>query len=132
MNKYSEYPVRFPEIYLNPTDQEIDHYFGVALVDVLPPERLFHPFLPVREGGKLTFPLCGQCVKDEQQKPRLERSNMCPHTKKERTIRGTWATNEVHKAKEKGYQILKIYEVYHFTPENRRVGLFEECVNTWL
>lgn len=33
---------------------------------------------------------------------------------------------------EEGYQILKIHEVWHFTPENRRVGLFKDYVNTWL
>lgn len=132
VNKYSEYPVRFPEFYLNPSDQEIDHYFGVALVDVFSPERLFHPVLPIRGGGKLTFPLCGQCVKDEQQKPWLERSNMCPHSKKEGTIRGTWSTIELQKAKEKGYHILKIHEKFHCKPESRRVGLFAEYVNTSL
>ena len=42
VNKYCEYPVRFPQVYLNPADQDINHYFGVAVVDVLPPERLFH------------------------------------------------------------------------------------------
>lgn len=132
VNKYCEYLVRFPEKYLNPTDQDIKHYFGVAVVDVLPPERLFHPVLPVCEGGKLTFLLCGQCVKEQQKKPWLDRSNMCLHSTKERTIRGTWSTIELQRAEEKGYKILKIHEVFHFTPENWRVGLFERYVNTWL
>lgn len=64
VNKYKEYPVRFPLIYANPSDQNIHHYFGVALVDVLPAERLYHPVLLVRAGGKLTFPLCGKCVEE--------------------------------------------------------------------
>lgn len=68
VNKYKEYPVRFPLIYANPSDQNIHHCFGVALVDVLPAERLYHPVLLVRAGGKLTFPLCGKCVEEEQQK----------------------------------------------------------------
>lgn len=85
--------------------------------------------LPKREGGKLTLPLCGQCVKDEQKKPWLERSNMCPHSSH---IRCTWSTIELQKVKEKGYKILNIHEVFHFTPENRHVGLFEGYVNTWL
>lgn len=33
---------------------------------------------------------------------------------------------------EKGYQLIKIHEVFHFTPENRRTGLFAEYFNTWL
>ena len=43
VNKYWEYPERFPEVHLNQTDQDIKHFFGVAVVDVWPPERLFHP-----------------------------------------------------------------------------------------
>lgn len=31
VNKYKEYPVRFLLIYTNPSDQNIHHYFGVAL-----------------------------------------------------------------------------------------------------
>ena len=57
---------------------------------------------------------------------------MCRHSTKERTIGGTWTTLELQKAVEKGYTIVKIHEVWHFTPENRRVGLFKEYVNTWL
>lgn len=132
MNKYCEYPVGVPEIYLNPSNQDIHSYFGIAQVDVIGPDRLFHPVLPVREGGKLTFPLCGKCVKEEQEKPWLERSNMCGHSTQERTLRGTWCTPKLQKAVEEGYQILKIHEVWHFTPENRRVDLFKDYVNTWL
>lgn len=57
---------------------------------------------------------------------------MCGHSRQERTLRGTWTTLELQKAVEKGYQILKNHEVWHCTPENRRVGLFKDYVNTWL
>ena len=50
VNKYKEYPVGFPLIYANPSDQNIHHYFGIAMVDVLALERLYHPVLPVRAG----------------------------------------------------------------------------------
>ena len=52
VNKYCKYPVGFPEAHLNASNQDIHSYFGVLLIDVLAPERLFHPVLPVREGGK--------------------------------------------------------------------------------
>ena len=132
VNKYKEYLVRFPLIYTNPSDQEIDHYFGLAQVDILAPQHLFHPVLPVRAGGKLTFPLCSACVREEQQKPWLERTSLCPHTDQERMLRGTWATPELQKAVELGYRIVKIHEVWHFQEEDRRVGLFADYVNTWL
>lgn len=77
VNKYKEYPVPYPLIYTNPADQDIHHYFGIVQVDILAPKRLFHPVLPIRAGGKLTFPLCSACVQEEHCKPWLERSNIC-------------------------------------------------------
>ena len=64
-NKYKEYAVRFLLICTNPSDQNIHHYFGVALVNILAVEQLYHPVLPVRAGNKLTFPLCSACVEEE-------------------------------------------------------------------
>lgn len=132
INKYGVYSVGFPETHFNPADQNIFNYFGIAQVDILAPKRLFHPVLPVREGGKLTFPLCSACVREEMQKPLLGRSNMFGHSREERMLRGTWCTPEIQKAVEKGYEVIKIHEVFHFKPENRRNGLFDEYVNTWL
>ena len=65
-------------------------------------------------------------------KPWLERSEVCGHTKEERAMIGTWCTPEIQKAVEKGYDVIKIYEVSHFKPGNRRTGLFAEYVNKWL
>ena len=132
VNKYGTYPVRFPEIIYNPADQNIFHYFGIAQVDILAPERLFLPILPVREGGKLTFALCRSCVREEMAKQLPEWSNMCGHTREQRMLRVTWCTPELQKAVEKGYQIEKIHEVWHFKEENRCTGLFADYVNTWL
>ena len=132
INKYGTYPVGFPEIVYQPENQDIRDYFGIAQVDILAPERLYHPVLPVRAGGKLTFPLCMACVEDEMSKPLLERSNMCGHSREQRMLKGTWCTPELQKAVEKGYQIYKIHEVWHFPEENCRRGLFAGYVNTWL
>ena len=65
VNKTKTYPVGHPEIFTHPTDQNIGNYFGVAKVKLLVPPSQYHPVLPVRANGKLTFPLCGQCVKEE-------------------------------------------------------------------
>ena len=64
VNKTKTYPVGHPEIFTHPTDQKIAHYFRIAKVKLLAPANLYHPVLPVRANGKLTFPLCGQCVKE--------------------------------------------------------------------
>ena len=132
INKYGTYPVGFPQIIYQPENQNIHEYFGIAQVDILAPERLYHPVLPVRAGGKLTFPLCRSCVQEEIAKPLLERSNMCGHTREQRMLHGTWCTPELQKAVEKGYVIEKIHEVWHFPENHRKEGLFAGYVNTWL
>ena len=132
VNKNCCYPVGHPQIITQPINQDIDSYFGLALVDVLPPSGLFHPVLPVRVGGKLIFPLCGSCVEEEKAKPLLQRSHYCTHTDTERMLRGTWCTPEIEKAIEKGYVLIKIHEVWHFPRNQRQTGLFAEYVNTWL
>ena len=132
VNKTQTYPIGHPHIITNPRHLDIGRYFGLALVDILPPEGLFHPVLPVRAGGKLTFPLCGTCVGEQQALPFLERTDVCSHTDAERALRGTWCTPEILKAIEKGYRLLQIHEVWHFPPCQQRTGLFAEYVNTWL
>ena len=132
VNKNCPYPIGHPQIITQPVDQSLGSYFGIATVDILPPAGLFHPVLPVRSGQKLTFPLCRTCVQEEQAKPMLSRNHYCPHSDADRTLRGTWCTPELVKAVEKGYTLVKIHEVWHFPPEQRRTGLFADYVNTWL
>ena len=132
VNKNATYPIGHPQIITQPRDQSITSYFGLATVDILPPTNLYHPVLPVRYNQKLTFPLCASCVKEEQEKPMLQRVHYCTHTDVERTLRGTWSTPEIEKAEEKGYIIKHIHEVWHFPPNQRQTGLFANYVNTWL
>ena len=86
----------------------------------------------MRSGQKLTFPLCRTCVQEEQAKPMLDRTQYCPHSDADRMLRETWCTPKLVKAIEKGYTLVKIHEVWHFPPEQRRTGLFKDCVSTWL
>ena len=130
VNKTRPYPLGHPEIIFNPSLEEFDDYFGLAKVSILPPFELFHPVLPVRIGEKLTFPLCGECVKTEQAEPLLQRSRVCPHSREERVLLGTWCTPEIHKAIEMGYELLDVHEVWDF--EKSEGGLFAEYVDAWL
>ena len=132
VNKTGTYPVGHPHIITQPADQRIYSYFGLALVDILPPPGLYHPVLPVRYNGKLTFPLCRSCVEAEQAKPMLQRTHYCVHSDAERMLRGTWCTPEIEKAVEKGYVLIKIHEVWHFPESQRKTGLFAEYVDKWL
>ena len=43
-----------------------------------------------------------------------ERNADCVHIDSERTITGLWTTTEIEKALEKGYKIVRIYDVWHF------------------
>ena len=74
VNKKKIYPVGHPVIIRSPEVQNINDYFGMAKVDVLPPSLLYHPVLPLRHGGKLAFPLCTKCVEGQMLKPLLEKS----------------------------------------------------------
>ena len=40
--------------------------------------------------------------------------NECNHTDNERVFIGTWTTDEVSIAVDKGYTVLEVYEVWHF------------------
>ena len=69
------------------------------------------------------FPLCKSCVDTLNKNP-------CTHSEQERAILGTWCHVELMKAIEKGYQIIKIHEVWHFPTHTDE--LFKEYVNTFL
>ncbi|KAL1280041.1 hypothetical protein QQF64_014641 [Cirrhinus molitorella] len=91
---------------------------------MLPPRKLLHPILPIRCSGKLMFPLCRTCAE--------EQCNVlpCTHTDDERAILGTWVSLELLKAIEKGYVVVKVYEVWHFSQRSDR--LFCDYVKTFL
>ena len=130
MNKTSIYPKGHPTFSTHPGHTDIHQYFGLIQCKILPPRELYHPVLPYRHDDKLLFPLCGRCVKEEMDKPLLDRSYHCPHPDEERALTSTWCSPELQKAVELGYQVLYIYEVWYF--EETCQGLFEDYVNTWL
>ena len=69
------------------------------------------------------FPLCKTCADTLNQDP-------CTHTDEERAILGTWCHVELMKAIEKGYEVEKIYEVWHW--EQTTDELFKPYVNMFL
>lgn len=104
MNKYCRYPVGHPDI-ITDNFSEIENYFGIIKCRVLPPTDLYLPVLPVRLNGKLLFPLCSKCAATMQQ-------SECEHDDIERSILGTWVTEEVKLAISKGYKILEVSYVF--------------------
>ena len=121
-NKSTEAVVGHPEI-ITENFGDISSYFGLIKCTVLPPRGLLHPVLPYPTQNKLMFPLCKTCADTLNKTP-------CTHSEQERSILGTWCHVELMKAIEKGYQILKIHEIWHFP--NHTDELFKEYVNTFL
>ena len=130
VNKTCVYPKGHPIFISQPGHTDISRYFGIVQRQVLPPRELYHPVLPHRHEGKLSFPLCATCVEEEMAKAPLERSYHCAHSEDQRVLTGTWCTPELNKAIELGYQIQHIHEVWHFLETQE--GLFKDYVNTWL
>ncbi|GBL77940.1 hypothetical protein AVEN_143270-1 [Araneus ventricosus] len=91
VNKYCLYPVRYPEI-ITESFANIESYFGLIQCRVLPPRGLY---LPLRCNGKLMFPLCRCCAGNLNQSP-------CEHSDEERSMIGTWVTEELKVAVQKG------------------------------
>ena len=123
VNKYKDLPMGHPEIITRDFDYTMQSYFGIAKVKVLPPRNLYHPVLPHRSNGKLKFPLCRSCADAESLDP-------CQCDDEARAITGTYCTPEILKAIEKGYSVVKIYEVYHWKEKSSEI--FAGYVNTFL
>ena len=130
VNKTCQYPVGHPEV-ITSDFRDMDQYFGIAKVRILPPRGLYHPVLPYRSNGKLKFPLCQTCAENENSSP-------CTCSDEDRAMTGTWCTPELQTAVRLGYRVLKIYEVYHwkettrYDPETKEGGLFASYINTFL
>lgn len=132
VNKNGNYPVGHPTFIDQPGHTDICQFFGLVKCDILPPKQLFHPVLPVTSNGKLTFPLCSTCVSEEQPKPLHKRKYTCRHNEEQRMLVGTWCSEEIKVAVEKGYVIHHIYEAWHWPENQRSTRLFTQYVNTWL
>ena len=110
MQYYKKYPIGHPNKIFNPEKYDKSGY-GLIKCKIVPPRELYHPVLPqrikVESYEKLILTLCKSCAE-------MRNQNKCKHSDKERSFIGTWTTGEVNKAIEKGYKVLKTYEVWHF------------------
>jgi hypothetical protein len=123
VNFTQEYPIGHPRI-ITCDFADLESYFGIIKCSVIPPKELYIPVLPVHCGvqKKLIFPLCNRCSQTWQTK-------QCTHSPSQRELTGTWFTEEVKLAVQKGYTITKIHSVWHF--EERSNKLFKEYVQTF-
>ncbi|KAL9977373.1 hypothetical protein ACROYT_G014765 [Oculina patagonica] len=95
---YKKYPIGHPEKIISPEKYD-KKWYGFIKCKILAPRELYHPVLPQKikceNSEKLMFPLCISCAKSKQQE-------RCQHSENERSFIGTWTTDEVNKAIEKG------------------------------
>ena len=107
---YKKYPSGYPTKIFNPEKHD-KSWYGLIKCKVLGPWQLYHPILPQRikvdNYDKLIFTLCKTCAETRNQ-------NKCELSDNERSFIGTWTTDEVNKAIEKGYKVIRTYEVWHF------------------
>jgi len=132
--KYEKFPIGHAEVLtenLETPTATNQPYFGLISCRILPPKSLYHPVLPYRSLGKLTFPLCAKCTDTRNY-------GDCNHSDEQRAWDGAWVTPEIYKALKSGYKILKMYEVWHYprsmvhNPKQPDSGLFTGYVNTFL
>jgi hypothetical protein len=73
------------------------------------------------------FSLCRLCTEINQQ-------TICHHNNEERAFTGTWVTDELKMAVDKGYIVDTIYEIWHFDhveqydPRSKTGGIFTEYI----
>ena len=107
---YQKYLIGHPTKIFNPEKRDTSWY-SLIKCKVLPTKGLYHPVLPQRikvdNYDKLIFTLCKTCAETRNQ-------NKCEHSDNERSFIGTWTTDEVNKAIERGYKVIRTYEVWHF------------------
>ena len=145
VNKYCKYPVGHPDIItenfkeMSADQKEEDRYFGFVKGILQPPDNLIHPVLPLRSStGKLCFPLCRTCCTVKLSSKKKDNDDdddddpaECEHySAKKRALYGTWCTEEVYKALEKGYKVVSLYEVWHW--KESITGLFASYVDKHL
>ena len=83
--------------------------------------------------SELMFPLCRSCA--EKTDPHMR----CTHLQEEdRSFTGTWVTIELFEALDRGYKLLDVYEVWHFSETTQydkasgEGGIFAGYIDTFL
>lgn len=103
---YKYFPIGHPEIIRHNFDYTLQSYFGLVKCRIVPPKDLYIPVLPRKTAnGKLAFALGN-------------------------SFSGTWTTEELNRALQRGYVIDKIYEVHHFKEKSNM--LFKDYISHFL
>ena len=112
--KRKKFPVGHPKVTVgieNCKKIDISNVEGLIKCEVEPPNNLYFPVLPIRINDEVFYPLCRKCCEDKLQIG-------CPHDKiEDRKLSGTWVSDELKKAKELGYKIIQVSEIWQYNTE---------------
>ena len=72
----------------------------------------------------MVFTLCQSCAKNEKK--------LCKHDKEQRALVGTWTHIELEKARGVGYQILEIYQIWHWNEDQWSNQVYGQYINKFL
>ena len=106
-------------------------YFGIIKATFIPPKDLLYPVLPIRCNGKLKFPFCYKCAREEN-------TEECNCHLEDRSFTHTYCPPEINVALNVGYIIKELHEMLHWSdtemydPITKQGGLFTEYINTFL
>ena len=133
--KYGHFPLGHPTILSQEhiDKDNIGQYQGLIKCKVLPPTNLYHPVLPYKCNNKLMFPLCRTCAEKCDPSSQCSRDNI-----EDRALVGTWVTIELQAALDRGYQLLEVYEVWHFSETTQydkttgSGGIFAKYIDVFL
>jgi G:T-mismatch repair DNA endonuclease (very short patch repair protein) len=129
--KYFKVPVGHPKVHIGPNFPDIFQTEGIIKCVVLPPRDLYIPVLPTKLHDKLMFVLCRSCAFEMHQAE-------CYHENEDdRALTGTWVIDEVRKAVQLGYRVVKIIEIWEYKiaqydPATKTGGVFAEYINLFL
>ena len=132
INKTGKIPLCHPEI-ITDAFTDIENYEGLIKCKILPKKGTHISVLPYKSNGKLIFGLCHACTEFNQHMA-------CKYSNEQRAITGTWDTDEMTKAIEKGYHISisQIYKAWHFQeiaqydPIAKSGGMFTDYISKFL
>ena len=99
-----------------------DFVMGSILLKILPPAKLFAPFLVYRtKRGSVLNTLCKICCE--------VRNEICNHSDEERSLIGSYMISEVEFALSLGYKILQIYEAHVYVKSDFILRDFIQKIN---
>lgn len=97
----------------------------VAHVSMLAPRDLYAPFLSYRFGEQSFTSLCFKCVQ-------LKNTSVCRHKcPYKRRFVSTYTVIEIQYALELGYQLLYVYEMYHYSSKAKVLSNFIKVISSF-